>query len=84
MYNPVQPAMQKMSGATFGDAVSNTSMAAVIVVLLAVALIAMVAVASVKNARAIKRDVEQRFSKLDERLESDANSLVDHLLDRER
>ena len=59
-------------------------MVPLLVVFLAVALIAMVAVASVKNARAIKRDVEHRFAKLDARLEEDANSLVDHLLDRDR
>jgi len=66
------------------DPVSNPVMVPVIIVLLTVALIAMVAVASVKNARAIKRDVDERFAAIDARLEKDANSLVDHLLDRER
>ena len=68
-----------------GWLVSNTRMLVpALIVFLAVGLIAMVAVASVKNARAIKRDVEKRFAKLDARLEADANTLVDHLLDRER
>lgn len=59
-------------------------MVPVLIVLSVVALLVMIGVAAVRNARAIKRDVEERFKTIDARLKADANSLVDHLLDRER
>ena len=34
----------------------------------------------IRNARAIKRDMDQRFAALQARLEKDANSLADELL----
>ena len=53
-----------------------------------VALVIGVFVASVKNARAIKRDLDTRFNAVQARLEMDANSIADELLarveDRER
>jgi hypothetical protein len=34
----------------------------------------------IRNARALKRDMDQRFAALQARLEKDANSLADELL----
>jgi hypothetical protein len=45
-------------------------------------LVAGVFVASVKNARALRRDVNQRFDALQVRLEEQANALADELLSR--
>jgi hypothetical protein len=45
-------------------------------------LVAGVFVASVKNARALRRDVNQRFDALQVRLEKQANALADELLSR--
>ncbi len=38
--------------------------------------------ACILNARAIKRDMDQRFAALQARLEKDANSLADELLEK--
>jgi hypothetical protein len=38
--------------------------------------------AAISNARAIKRDMDQRFAALQARLENEANSLADELLTR--
>jgi hypothetical protein len=38
--------------------------------------------AAISNARAIKRDMDQRFAALQARLEEEANSLADELLRR--
>ena len=42
------------------------------------------AVAFVRIARAIRREHEARFSRIQRRLEQDANALVDSLLERDR
>lgn len=46
------------------------------------ALVTGVFVASVKNARALKRDVNERFDNVQVRLERQANALADELLAR--
>ena len=48
----------------------------------AVVIVVMVALVRtfIGNARAIKRDMDQRFAALQARLEQDANSLADELL----
>lgn len=38
--------------------------------------------AAISNARAIKRDMDERFAALQARLEEEANSLADELLKR--
>ena len=48
-----------------------------------VALLIGVFIASLRNARAIKRDLDQRFHAVQARLERDANALADELLGRE-
>lgn len=49
---------------------------AAVVIVLVLALIR----TFIRNARAIKRDMDQRFAALQARLEKDANSLADELL----
>ena len=44
-----------------------------------VALITLVFVGSVRNARALRRDVDDRFNDIQERLEQQANALADLL-----
>lgn len=46
------------------------------------ALVTGVFVASVKNARALKRDVNERFDNVQVRLERQANAIADELLAR--
>ena len=46
------------------------------------ALVTGVFVASVRNARAIRKDLDQRFDAVQARLERDANSIADELLTR--
>jgi hypothetical protein len=45
-------------------------------------LVTAVFVASVRNARALRRDLTQRFDALEARLEKQANALADELLAR--
>ena len=47
-----------------------------------IALVTGVFVASVKNARALRRDLHERFNALQARLEKQANLLADELLAR--
>jgi hypothetical protein len=47
-----------------------------------IALVAGVAVASVRNARALRRDLDKRFDAIQAQLEKRANALADELLDR--
>ena len=49
-----------------------------------VALVAAVFVGAVRNARALKRDVDQRFTDIQGRLEKQANALADELLARKQ
>jgi len=46
------------------------------------ALVTGVFVASVRNARAIRQDLDKRFEAVQARLERDANAIADRLLDR--
>jgi hypothetical protein len=46
------------------------------------ALVTGVFVASVRNARALRRDIDERFDALQIRLEQQANALADELLAR--
>jgi hypothetical protein len=46
------------------------------------ALLTAIFVASVKNARALRRDVNERFDAVQARLEQQANALADELLAR--
>jgi hypothetical protein len=52
------------------------------VTLALVALVAAVFVASLKNARALQRDVKERFDGIQEKLEQQATALTDELLTR--
>ena len=47
-----------------------------------VAIVAGVFMAAVKNARALRRDVETRFAAAEASLEQEANALVDELFAR--
>lgn len=47
-----------------------------------VALLTGVFVASIKNARALRRDIDHRFETVQARLEKQANDLADELLAR--
>ena len=47
-----------------------------------VAIVIAVFVASLKNARALRRDLDQRFDDVQARLEKQANALADELLTR--
>jgi len=47
-----------------------------------VALVTGVFVASVRNARALRRDLDERFDDVQARLEKQANALADELLGR--
>ena len=47
-----------------------------------VALVTAVLVASVKNARRLRRDVDERFDAVQVRLEKQANAIADELLAR--
>lgn len=65
--------------------VSNSGMAWLISLCLWLALLALiagVAVASVRNARALRRDINERFDAMQARLEQQANALADELLAR--
>jgi hypothetical protein len=46
------------------------------------ALVTGVAVASVRNARALRRDINERFDAVQAQLEKQANALADELLAR--
>lgn len=47
-----------------------------------IALVISVTIASVKNARALKRDLDRRFDAIQVQLEKRANALADELLAR--
>jgi Flp pilus assembly pilin Flp len=47
-----------------------------------VALVTVVFVGSVRNARALRRDVNERFDNIQRKLEKQANALADELLAR--
>jgi hypothetical protein len=47
-----------------------------------VGLVTGVFVASVRNARALRRDLDERFDQVQHRLEKQANALADELLER--
>ena len=47
-----------------------------------VAIVTAIFVASVKNARALRRDINERFDDVQARLEKQANALADELLAR--
>ena len=67
-------------------AVSNndvTWLVSLCVWLALLALLTGVFVASLRNARAIKRDLDARFDAVQARLEKDANSIADELLGRD-
>ncbi|HET7218383.1 MAG TPA: hypothetical protein VFJ02_10055 [Vicinamibacterales bacterium] len=49
-----------------------------------VVLVAAVFVGSVRNARALRRDVDERFTDIQRKLEKQANALADELLARKR
>jgi hypothetical protein len=49
-----------------------------------VALVTAVFVASVRNARAIRQDLDERFDAVQARLEEQANALADELLARNK
>ena len=66
-------------------AVSNGDMPWLIPLCLCLALLALVTgvfVASVRNARALKQDLDDRFDAVQARLERDANRIADELLAR--
>ena len=52
------------------------------VTLALVALVAVVFMASVRNARALRRDVQERFEEIQQKLEQQATALTDELLTR--
>ena len=49
-----------------------------------VALVTIVFVGSVRNARALRRDVNERFNAIQGKLEKQANALADELLARKQ
>ena len=55
-----------------------------VIALLVVPLIATLAGLFVFSAHVIRRDFRDRFDRLRQRLENDANALVDHLLNENR
>ena len=61
--------------------VSNRSVRWIFAAALVVVVLALVR-AAISNARAIKQDMDERFSALQARLEDEANSLADELLRR--
>ena len=61
--------------------VSNRSVRWIFAAALVVVVLALVR-AAISNARAIKRDMDERFAALQTRLEDEANSLADELLRR--
>jgi hypothetical protein len=66
-------------------AVSNIEMPWLIPLCLCVTVLALVTavfVASVRNARALRRDLTRRFDAVEARLEKQANALADELLAR--
>ncbi len=67
----------------FLAAVSKSDMPWLIPLILCLALLALVTgvlVASVKNARRLRRDIDERFCAVQARLEKQANAIVDKLL----
>ena len=66
---------------------SNSDMPWLIALCLCLALLALVTavfVASVRNARALRRDLDERFAVVQARLEKQANALADELLARSK
>jgi hypothetical protein len=61
--------------------VSNRSVRWIFAAALVVVVLALVR-AAISNARAIKQDMDERFTALQARLEDEANSLADELLRR--
>jgi hypothetical protein len=61
--------------------VSNRSVRWIFAAALVVVVVALVR-AAISNARAIKQDMDERFTALQARLEDEANSLADELLRR--
>jgi hypothetical protein len=61
--------------------VSNRSVRWIFAAALVVVVLALVR-AAINNARAIKQDMDERFTALQARLEEEANSLADELLRR--
>ena len=49
-----------------------------------VALICAIFVGAVRNARALKRDVDERFTGIQDKLERQANALADELFARKK
>jgi hypothetical protein len=65
--------------------VSNSDMPWLVPLCLCLALLALVTgvfVASVRNARAIRKDLDRRFNAVQAKLEMDANKIADELLVR--
>jgi len=50
----------------------------------AVVLVAILAVVFARNARAIRRDVDERFTQVQAQLEEEANEVVENILSRHR
>jgi len=50
----------------------------------AVVLVAILAVVFARNARAIRRDVDKRFTQVQAQLEEEANEVVENILSRHR
>ena len=61
--------------------VSNRSVRWIFAAVLVVVVLALVR-AAISNARAIRQDMDERFTALQARLEDEANSLADELLRR--
>ena len=64
---------------------SKSDMPWLIPLCLCLALLALVTgvfIASVRNARALRRDIDERFAAVQARLERDANNIADQLLAR--
>ena len=69
------------------EPVSNSDVPWLVPLCVCLALLALligVFVASLRNARAIRRDLDERFDAVQARLEQDANRIADELLGRER
>jgi hypothetical protein len=73
------------AGNRISDSVSKIEMPWFIPLCLFVTLLALITavfVASVRNARALRRDLTERFDAVEARLEKQANALADELLGR--
>jgi hypothetical protein len=59
-------------------------LAAIVFIIIVIPLVVLMARAFIRNAVALKRDVDKRFDDLEERLADQATSIVEPLLEKDR